>query len=1079
MNANAYSEDQMLQAGTAEFFAEHLGWETVFAFDREDYGPGSLLGRKHRGEVVLVERLRLALARLNPKAPPAALDAAISVLVADDAGKSLVQINEDKHKLLLDGVTVEARDAAGHLGQFVIKVIEFNPKKVADNDFLIVRELWVEGRQPRRADLVGFVNGLPLLFIELKRYDKDVKLGFDKNLADYKRDIRHLFFFNAFVVLSNGHDALFGSITSPWEHFYRWRRLNEADAMPPKEAPLLQTLLRGMGNKSALLDIVQNFTVFDHSEGSALAAKIVARNHQYLGVNRVIQRLVSEDPVIQAEVAAGRLGVYWHTQGSGKSYSMVFLVNKVRRTLGGRYSFLVVTDRLDLDDQIATTFAQCDVIADAKAARIPDSASVVERLKRDLRVQFALVQKFKQRPPKEGLTDKADLIVLSDEAHRTQYGTLAWNMRHALPKAKFIGFTGTPLIEAKERQLTREVFGPYVSTYDFKRAVEDDSTVKLYYENRGGKLTLIDPDIQAKIQERIDAAYRAGEIDGDQEEALYRKLAQEYPLVTSDTRLKKVAADLVGHYTRRWNTGKAMLVCWDKLTCGRMYAYVQDCWQQRIAEITAKRDTEAKRLAAKGLAESQYLDLLERELAWLKETEICVVISGADSKDLAKDYAAYGLDLAPHAQKLAKRRLDEDFKRADHPFRLVIVCAMWLTGFDVKSLATLYLDKPMQGHTLMQAIARVNRVYKDKKSGWVVDYNGMVRSLRKALATFAAQAEAGEPTAAVDPLEDEKMALADYAASVKAARAHVEGLGFDLMLLIKPQYLDKLEPIAFAVGCVKRNDESRVTFNVLVEAMQAKFRALFPHPDLAEHYDEHDALSAIYNKLNERKQVDDISSMLRELHDVVDDAVAFDAPKVAEPTRNPYDISKINFERLQQEFARAEQQAKTFDLKEKIEARLAAMLRANPSRVDLYEKYQRIIRDYNREKDAAEIAHIFERLMALDDELDVEARRFVREGFDNEEQLAIFDLLQKENLKPTEIDRIRKAAKDLLPTLEQRKVLAAYWQDRAATRAQVETAILDHFYAELPEPFDESEIKLLSARVFGYLMRPGGESSLH
>ena len=1076
MNANAYSEDQMLQAGTAEFFAEHLGWEAVFAFDREDYGPGSLLGRRHRGEVVLVDRLRPALARLNPKAPPAALDAAISLLVADDVGKSLVQINEDKHKLLLDGVAVEARDAAGQLGQFVIKVVDF--QQPADNDFLMVRELWIEGLQPRRADLVGFVNGLPLLFIELKRYDKDVKLGFDKNLADYKRDIRHLFFFNAFVVLSNGHDALFGSITSPWEHFYRWRRLNEADPMPPKEAPLLQTLLRGMGNKSALLDIVQNFTVFDHSEGSAQAAKIVARNHQYLGVNRVIQRLVSDDPAIQAEVAAGRLGVYWHTQGSGKSYSMVFLVNKVRRTLGGRYSFLVVTDRLDLDEQIATTFAQCDVIADAKTARIPDSASVVERLKLDLRVQFALVQKFKRRPPKEGLTDKPDLIVLSDEAHRTQYGTLAWNMRHALPRAKFIGFTGTPLIEAKEKQLTREVFGPYVSTYDFKRAVEDDSTVKLYYENRGGKLTLIDPDIQAKIQDRIDAAYRAGEIDGDQEEALYRKLAQEYPLVTSDTRLKKVAADLVGHYSRRWSTGKAMLVCWDKLTCGRMYAYVQECWQQRTAEISAKRDAEATRLAAKGQTESQYLDLLRRELAWLKETEICVVISGADSKELAKDYAAYGLDLAPHAQKLAKRRLDEDFKRADHPFRLVIVCAMWLTGFDVKSLATLYLDKPMQGHTLMQAIARVNRVYRDKESGWVVDYNGMVRSLRKALATFAASSDAGE-NPALDPLEDEKVALADYAASVKAARDHVEGLGFELELLMSSERLEKLEPLAFAVGCMKRNDESRVTFNVLVEAMQAKFRALFPHPDLAEHYDEHDALSAIYNKLNERKQVDDISAMLRELHDVVDDAVQFDAPKVAEPTRAPYDISRINFERLQQEFARAEQQAKTYDLKEKIEARLAAMLRANPARVDLYEKYQRIIRDYNREKDAAEIAHIFERLMALDDELDEEARRFVREGFDDEEQLALFDLLQKDNLKPAEINRIRKAAKDLLPMLEGRQVLAAYWKERAATRAQVETAILDHLYAALPEPFDELEINQLSARVFGYLMRPGAEPPLH
>lgn len=1076
MNANAYSEDQMIQAGTADFFSEHLGWRSIYAFDREDFGPASLLGRSHRGEVVLIRELRQALQKLNPKAPSAAIEAAISQLGADDVGKSLCQINEDKHRLLLNGVSVEARDETGRLGTFVLKVIDF--KEAGENDFLIVRELWVDGLQPRRPDLIGFVNGLPLLFIEVKRYDKDVKLGFDKNLSDYKRDIRQLFFFNAFVILSNGHDALFGSITSPWEHFYRWRRLNEADPMPPKEAPLLELLLRGMGSKTALLDIVQNFTVFDHGGGSAEAAKIIARNHQYLGVNRVVQRLTSTDPAVRAEVDVGRLGVFWHTQGSGKSYSMVFLVNKVRRKLGGQYSFLVVTDRIDLDAQIAGTFAHCDVIADAKAARIPDSASVQDRLKLDLRLQFALVQKFKRFAP-EGFTDKPDLIVLSDEAHRTQYGTLAWNMRRALPKAKFLGFTGTPLIDTQEKQLTRDVFGGYVSIYDFKRAVEDDSTVRLFYENRGGKLTLIDPDVHEKIRERIEAAFAAGEIDEDQEDALYRKLAQEYPLVTSKERLQKVAADLVGHYTRRWNTGKAMLVCWDKLTCGRMYAYIKDCWQARVIEVEAKRDAEAKRLAVKGQSDSQYLELLDRQLVWLKETEICIVISGADSKELAKEYAAYELDLAPHARKLATRQLDEDFKAADHPFRLVIVCAMWLTGFDVKSLATLYLDKPMQGHTLMQAIARVNRVYKDKKSGWVVDYNGMVRSLRRALATFAARADETMENAAVDPLEDDKMAVADYAASVKAARNNVEGLGFELELLMTSQRLKKLEPLAFAVGCLKRNDETRATFNVLVETMQAKFRALFPHPDLAAFYDQHDALCAIYNKLNEKKQVEDIFAMLRELNDVVDDAVQFEASKFAEPTRNPYDISKIDFERLQQEFTRAERQQETFDLKELIENRLARMLRVNPSRVDLFEKYQRIIRDYNREKDAAEIARIFEQLMALDKEMDAEERRFVREGFDNDEQLAIFDLLQKENLTPTELDRIRKAAKDLLPRLEQRMVLADYWQQRAASRAQVETAILDHLYEELPETFDENEVRLLSARVLGLLMRPSVEHQLH
>jgi type I restriction enzyme, R subunit len=1069
---NDYSEDRMLQQGSAEFFAQHLGWRSVYAFDTEDFGPNSLLGRSSRRDMVLVRELRAALQRLNPKAPAEAIAAAISLLCADEVGKNLTQHNQSQHRLLVEGVTVEVRDAQGKPSTHTLRVLEFAPEKVAHNDFLIVRELWLDDGHLRRPDLIGFVNGLPLLLIELKRYDQDISTGYTKNLTDYKRDIRRLFYHNALVVISNGHDARFGSVNGAWEHFYRWRRINEDDPMPPPDQPLLETLLRGLCNKTTLLDMVQNFTLFDASSAAAEPSKIVARNHQYLGVNRVIARLQSTDPETQKAVADGKLGVFWHTQGSGKSYSMVFFVRKVLNTVSAKYAFLVVTDRLDLDKQIASTFANCGQITDANAARIADSASVEARLKKSMRVQFCLVQKFRRRP--RTAMASPNLIVLSDEAHRTQNGALAKNMREALRASKFLGFTGTPLIETYEKELTRQVFGQYVSIYDFKRAVQDDSTVPLYYQNRGGNLALIDPEIHAKIRERIELARQSGQLDEDQEDKLYRKLAQEYPIVSADTRLRSIAQDLVTHFSARRITGKAMLVCWDKLTCGRMYQFVQDFWQQRVCDIAAKLAQEQQRLALKSQAQSQYAMNLQETLRWLQETEICVVISNPESKELAADYALWGLDLAPHAEKMRTRALDEEFKRPEHPFRLVIVCGMWLTGFDVKSLATLYLDKPMQGHTLMQAIARVNRVYRDKKSGLVVDYNGMVRSLRKAMARYAIRRETPDVAPDELPLDDDLTALAEFANALSLARAYLNRLNFDLDRLIGTEKLARLDPLAFAINCIKRNVETKVTFNALARNVFARFTALFPHDGLTEHYGAHDALVAIYNKLNEQRAVKSVALMLRELSSVVDDAIEFEGLQEDSPHSKQYNLSTIDVERLQQEFAQAQRQAELFDLDAQIEARLAALLQANPTRVNLVAKYLQIIEQYNRERSQAEIERLFAELIAMQAELDREALRFVREGFANEQELAIFDLLSKDKLSKAEIQSIKQVAQSLLRVLSERQALAKHWQQRAASAALVESTIRTHLWQSLPEGvFPEATVEALTHAIFGHLARVG------
>ncbi|HQQ69516.1 MAG TPA: HsdR family type I site-specific deoxyribonuclease, partial [Alicycliphilus sp.] len=449
-----YSEDLLIQAPTAELLEQQLGWHTVFAQDEGGFGPDSLLGRGSDTEVVLAREVLAALQRLNPGLPDDAYSQALAQVLRDDITKSLVALNQEKYQLLRDGVPVTYRDAAGRLVDKRLRLIDFD--RPDNNRYLAVRELWVRGRLwLRRPDVIGYVNGLPLVFIELKRFEVHIASAYKKNYRDYLDTIPHLFHWNALVIISNGHDAQYGSITSTREHFYRFKRLDEDDPEPAKDQPLLPILLRGMLDKARLLDIVENFVLFDASEGAT--HKIVARNHQYLGVNRVIARLTSTDPAIQAEVKAGQLGVFWHTQGSGKSYSMLFLTEKIHRKISGSYTFVVITDRTELDDQIASTYTNA-----GRANSKTDQASSGDALRRMLRGEnrryvFGLIQKYRERVV-QPYSERGDIIVISDEAHRTQYGRLALNMRKGLPRAKFLGFTGTPLIDAGEKQLTREVF---------------------------------------------------------------------------------------------------------------------------------------------------------------------------------------------------------------------------------------------------------------------------------------------------------------------------------------------------------------------------------------------------------------------------------------------------------------------------------------------------------------------------------------------------------------------------------------------------------------------------------------------
>lgn len=1085
---NSYSEDNNIQEPAAKLF-EQLGWRSIYAFNNETLGSESLLGRNSFSEVVLIRELDAALNRLNPalsvtEKGQTQLQQARNLLLDQDPTKTLLQHNETKWQFLRNGITIKSATGCAE-NDVHIKVIDFD--NIQNNDFLVVRELWVQqGPYKKRCDIVGFVNGLPLIFIELKRHDKGLKAAYDDNYTDYKDTIPHLFYYNALIIVANGIDARYGSITSSWDHFYRWKRLDEDDIDPvPKHdelplRPLLPILLQGMCHPASFLDIVENFILFDHNEEPGI--KVVARNHQYLGVGRAITRLLSNDE----HVHAGKLGVFWHTQGSGKSYSMVFFCQKIHRKISAAYTFVLLTDRKELDTQIYNTFIGCGI-----STNKTDKASGAEGLERLLRDEnrryvFSLIHKFRNRVT-QPWNNRTDIIVLSDEAHRTQYGRLALNMRMALKKAKFIGFTGTPLIDEREKGITEQVFGRYVSVYDFQRAVADGATLPLFYENRGEKLHILNDELDAQVQARIDAAKADGELDEEQEAKLYRDLAKEYPIFTSEPHLNDVASDLVEHYHQRWRlmeapvkqgdipqyggNAKAMLVCIDKLTCVKMAKKIKDKWQEKISELQTQLDKEMAFFAKTGKPETEFVKRLKAHIDWMQTTQIHPVFSSEQNE--VKEFAAEGIDVKPYREVIAKgiggKAIDECFKDNKHPFRVAIVCAMWLTGFDVKSLATLYLDKPMKGHTLMQAIARVNRVASHKKNGLIIDYNGMLKSLRKALATYA-QNNNGAP---VDPLFDAEQGIVEYVATIEKVKLHLTHVGFSLDdLMNAPKGEKNWEILLQAQNALSQSLEDKKTFQILADDMFDSYQGLFPNPALFQYEPEQNAISAIYNLLKKPKPKVDISAIMQEIRGVVDASLGtVTTSKVKEPVKQ-YDLSGIDFERLRVEFSRSPyQETATLTLQERIQARIQHMLKQNPTRIDLYTRYLKIIDEYNKDKDNTEIQRVFDDLLKLHDSLDQEEQRYIREGFTSEAELAVFDLLAKEHsdLTKSNINQIKKVAQVLMSTVRQRLHEMDVLKDRASAQAKMKMLIIDHLLEGMPDSYSENDINVHAETIYQYI----------
>ena len=1025
MASIGYTEDELIEQPAIELLKE-LGWKHKNAL-HEILGPSGTLGRDNQSEIILQSRLRIAFKHLNPDLPAEAYNLVFEELTRDRSRLSMPAANREIYQLLRNGIKVHLPDPEGE-GEKVETVRLMDWDNHANNDLLLVSQFWVVGEMyKRRADLVGFVNGIPLLFVELKAAHKQIQTAFTGNLTDYKDTIPQLFWFNAFIILSNGSEAKVGSITSDWGHFNDWKKINSEG----EEGVIsLETLLRGTCEPIRFLDILENFLLFMEVRGGIV--KVVPKNHQYLGVENAMAALR------EIKNRKGRLGVFWHTQGSGKSISMIFFSQKVLRKVPGNWTFVVVTDRQELDDQIYKTFANAGVITEGHC-QAESSKDLRRLLTEDHRFVFTLIHKFRTEDgsPHPALSQRDDIIVITDEAHRSQYDTLALNMRNALPKASFLAFTGTPLIIGEEK--TREVFGEYVSIYNFKQSVDDGATVPLYYENRIPELQLKD---ERAFKEGMDRLLEEAELDEDQEKKLEREFSREYHLITRDDRLEKIAEDIVEHFTERGQPGKGMVVSIDKATAVKMYDKVRKYWKQKIERLTKQINK----------LEGPERQDVEKKISYMQETDMAVVVSSSQNE--VAELKKKGVDILPHRQRMVKEDLDTKFKDPDDLFRLVFVCAMWMTGFDVPSCSAIYLDKPMRNHTLMQTIARANRVFKDKVNGLIVDYVGVFRNLQRALAIYGSGSGGG-----VKPGEEPVKEKAELVAMLKTAIAQtvqfLKEVGVQVEPIIAAKGFERVKLLDQAVDTVLVNDTTKKRFINLSNTVNRIYKAILPDPEANKFVSVCALFRAIQLKIEALQPEADVSEVMEKVEDLLDESITAKGYIIREPI-TPYgkkkliDLSEIDFNALKKEFAKERRRIEIEKLRGAINSALEKMVRLNKTRVDYLEKFQQMIDEYNQ--GAVNLEEFFERLLKFVNELQEEEKRGIAEGL-SEEELAVFDLITKPEIKLTkkEEGQVKKVARELLETLKREK-LVLDWRKTQATRAAVRVVVEDKL-DELPRVF--------------------------
>ena len=1049
---NFISENDIEQAILDKLRAKPFNYDIIVCDadpnKRDDLNDGT--GRASKKECVLPDVLCCALKRLNPTIGDEHINRIVKELRRDYTGTDIVSTNYKLYHQIRNNIKITVHKNGKEDFDFV-KLIDFEHPE--NNTFTAVSQMWIQGKvYYRRPDILIFVNGLPVVFIELKNSIVKVEEAYNKNLQDYIKDIPNLFAFNQICVLSNGLETRLGAFNATYDYFFEWLKIEDENEAPDRKQlsetknasdSSVRYFIDGLLDKTRLIDYLENFILFEKQ-----SVKIIAKNHQYLGVNNLMESVKNR------KALNGKLGVFWHTQGSGKSYSMVMFTRKVRRKINGNFSFLIITDREDLDTQIHKNFVRTEVIGAKEQCQPKNSAQLREFLKTNKAFIFTLIHKFRYDKTRKYpvLSTRDDIIVLVDEAHRTQYKDLAENMRTALPNANYIAFTGTPLLGSK--RLTNQWFGDYVSEYNFAQSVEDGSTVPLYYTRRvkevGLKNDFLDDDVVEIIEDE--------NLNDEETRLLENSSSRILEVIKRDDRLDKIAQDIARHFPRRGFLGKGMVVSVDKYTAVKMYDKVQHYWNIEKQNIMQERN------AAKTKEER---DRLKHILNYMDSVEMAVIIS--EEADEVEKFSKQGLDITEHRRKMNEITpegldIEDRFKLPYDPLQLVFVCAMWLTGFDVKNLSTLYLDKPMKGHTLMQAIARTNRVYPGKSCGIIVDYVNVFGYMKKALSQYAIGNDGTEfPPKKIDNL------IGYIDDTIEEADEFLQSLGIKIDDIIENNStLDQLDELRAAYDTVIANDDNKEKFKVILNTMMNLYEASKPEVfELHWSNDKFSALAYLYGLFHNTIDDEKVARARARMAKVLDSSVLAETSD-EESSESEYiiqsttviDLSKVDVDELRKEIKTAKYKAiEIDDLKEYLEQALQQMLRKNCTRTRFSERYKNIIDRYNA--GGSENENYYEQLVQLIQEMKKENERANTEGL-TEEELEIFDLLMAgKKLSKADEQKVKLSAKNLVKKLTESKddLLVVDWYKDDQPRTKVKSVVERSLNDDLPDSYDAESFR--------------------
>jgi type I restriction enzyme R subunit len=1054
--AKIITEDMLEQATIELLVDEYKGaYSFLRCYTEQPETLPDNTGRNDKRQVVLPEVVRESLCAINPEIPVDIVQKTADALCKNTLSEPL-KINYENYQKIRNGIKVEYKQD-GRQTPKLLRLIDFAHPE--NNSCIVASQMWIKGELHwRRPDLILFVNGLPLVFIELKNSNINVKNAYDKNLSDYQRDIPNLFNFNQICVLSNGMETRLGSFAAGYEHFFEWLKIVDEKENPDRKAikencVSLEYFIRGLAKPDVLLDYIENFILFDIRKGEVVKAKIIAKNHQFHGVNNAF------DAFLNREQRHGKLGVFWHTQGSGKSYSMVMLSRKINRKCTGNFTFLVVTDREELDTQIYKTFLRSGFMSDTERVQPANSAALREELKTNKGILFTLIHKFRYDRGENYpvLSERDDIIVIVDEAHRTQYKDLAENMRKGLPKAQYIAFTGTPLLGS--RRLTNAWFGEYVSEYNFAESVKDNATVPLYYVKRVPEALLQNDFLNSDFADILE--------DENLTEAEQRRLenvyAQEMEVIKRDDILEFVAQYIVYHFPRRGFHGKGMVIAIDKFTVVKLYDKVNFHWLEEIKKLNAqitKTTDENEKMRLKAIID------------YMRSVEMAVVISEEDKEE--EKFNKEGLSIIKHRQRMEQvdefgADIEDNFKDPAHPLQLVFVCSMWLTGFDAPSVSTLYLDKPMKNHTLMQTIARANRVFPGKGNGLIVDFLDVFKYLKRALADYASGDDGLMPVKDIEKLLDQLQQAIEMTVSFCVQK------GIDLSRVVTNTNVFKnLALFEDFANVIVGNDEIKNEFKVLANTVNGLYESLRPDifkMDFNPQYME--AILYLQGIIEGKIRPEKIEKAKQRINDLLDQSVI-----VAEGARTfnineqgkEIDLSKIDIEELRKQLKQIKNKnLEIADLRMHIEKKLEQMLKRNVTRTDFAERFHNIIDAYNA--GGSQTDDFYEKILKFMEELRAEEERHIKEDL-TEEELELFDLLRKDKLTKAEEQKVKLAAKELYQTLMSKKseLFVVGWQNDAQPKERVKKVVIESLNHNLPGSYDREIFTLKSNIIFEHIV---------